>query len=532
MRERIFQGALFAAILLALLAPTARTSADAGVPTGVAANAPAVAGQFVVRFAPQSQRAGRRDLLDRVGAQTVGEITQLDASVIRLPTAKAATALATLASSAAVRSVEPDFLAVGAMTPNDPSYTAQYAPQKIKADQAWAITTGSASVLVAVVDSGADFAHPDLQGKLIAGWDFVNNDATPADDHGHGTHVAGIIGAATNNGQGVAGIGYETRVLVVKVLDQANSGAYSTIAQGIIYAADQGARIINLSLGGTVASSLLEDAVTYAASRGALVVAAAGNGGSSAPYYPAAYATVLAVSATDANDNRYSPSNYADYVAVAAPGASIYSTSWESGTSGYRYRSGTSQAAAHVSAVAALLLAQDGTRTSAQLRNLIESGADDLGAAGKDPYFGYGRLNAYRAVTAGGGSPPPTPTATPTPTPQPATIHVGDLDGSPSVLNSKWWRATVTITVHTSMESAVANATVTIGWGGGASGTDSCVTDGAGRCTLTSASISTKKTSATLTVQGVSHASHGYSAAANHDPDADSNGTTITVHRP
>jgi hypothetical protein len=177
------------------------------------------------------------------------------------------------------------------------------------------------------------------------------------------------------------------------------------------------------------------DAVEYAWGKGCLLVAAAGNSASNAPFYPAAYDHVMGVSATDASDGRWSGSNYGDYVSVSAPGASIYSTNWAGGSSGYRYRSGTSQAAPHVSGVAALLLAQDGSRSNSQVWSIIESTADDLGPGGWDPYFGYGRVNAYKALS--NGQPTPTPTVvplTPTPTPTPTPVPTA-TPGNSSTLN-------------------------------------------------------------------------------------------------
>ncbi|HYU35248.1 MAG TPA: S8 family peptidase [Thermoanaerobaculia bacterium] len=413
---------------------------------------------------------------------------------------------------------ELDYVAAGDSTPNDPYFASnQYGPKKIKADQAWDLSTGDANVLVAVLDTGADFNHPDLQGKLVLGWDYVNKDSDPSDDNGHGTHVAGVIGAATNNAQGIAALAWNVRILVVKVLDKGNRGAYSDIAQGIIYAADQGAKILNISLGGTSDSATLRDAVNYAWNKGALLVAAAGNGGSDAPYYPAAYAPVMAVAATDANDGRWSLSNYASYMSVAAPGDAIYSTNWSSGVSGYSSRSGTSQATPHVSGTAALALAQDRSRTNAQLRSLLETTADDLGTAGRDAYFGYGRINAYRAL---GGAPPAT-----------GAHHVGDLDAATSP-GQKNWKTTVTVAVHKSDHASASGAAVNGSWSGGLSGTASCTTDAAGRCSIASGNIANSKTSVTFTVTSAALAGSTYSATANHDPESDSNGSRIIVNRP
>ncbi|MGC8786912.1 MAG: S8 family serine peptidase [Anaerolineae bacterium] len=436
MDKRFPRAVLASLILVALLFAVASNYASAGEP-GMKAwdlDAPHVPGRILVKFKSGVKGEQRLQVHAEQGAHVVAELPRLAVQVVQVPEERMAAALARYRANPRVAYAEPDYLAYGEFVPNDPYYASnQYGPQIIQADRAWDVTTGSPNVIVAVVDSGADFLHPDLQGKLIAGWDFINNDPDPTDDQGHGTHVAGIVGAVTNNGEGVAGIGYQTRLLIVKVLDASNAGTYSGIAQGIVYAADQGASIINLSLGGTSFSQTLLDAVEYAWSRGVLLVAAAGNYASSNPFYPAAFEHVMGVAATDANDNRWSSSNYGTYISVSAPGVNIYSTNWNRTTgTGYGYRTGTSMAAPHVSGVAALLLAQDPSRNNAQLRSIIESTADDLGAAGWDVYYGYGRVNAYRAVTYGGVNPTPTATPEPTSTSTPTPIPTATLEPTPT----------------------------------------------------------------------------------------------------
>lgn len=448
MSERFCKVILVALLLVALLSQVFNSYASPGEQNakGWSLDAPHVPGRILVKFKSGVKGEQRLQTHAEQAARVVAELHRLGVQVVQVPEERMAAALARYRADPRVAYAEPDYLAYGAFTPNDTYYASyQYGPQIIRADQAWDVTTGSPTVIVAVVDSGADFLHPDLQGKLIAGWDFINNDADPTDDQGHGTHVAGIVGALTNNGEGVAGIGYQTRLLIVKVLDASNAGTYSGIAQGIIYAVDHGASIINLSLGGTSFSQTLLDAVEYAWNRGVLLVAAAGNYASSNPFYPASFEHVMGVAATDASDNRWSSSNYGSYISVSAPGVNIYSTNWNKTTgTGYGYRTGTSMAAPHVSGVAALLLAQDPSRSNAQLWNIIESTADDLGAAGWDAYYGYGRVNAYRAVTYGGAvptptataEPTPTPTNTPEPTPTPTPVLTATLEPTPTSTNT------------------------------------------------------------------------------------------------
>ena len=360
--------------------------------------------RLVVRYNDTVPQVTTQRLNAAIGGRVVTSIPALNAVVLEIPAERVTAVLQWLRSDPDVLYAEIDARAEIAFTPNDPEYNVrQYGPKIIRANDAWDITTGDPNILVAVVDTGVDYTHPDLTGKVVLGYDFVNNDPDPMDDNGHGTHVAGIVAAATNNGIGVASVGFDTRVLAVKVLDANGSGFYSTVAQGITYAADNGARIINLSLRGTVSSSILQDAVNYAWSKGALVVAAAGNDGSNAPVYPAAYPHVLAVAATDWNDERWGLSNYGDYVDVAAPGVGIYSTDWAGGVGPYASRSGTSMAAPHVAAVAALVLSVDPGLSNDELAALLTSTADDKGDPGWDPYYGAGRINAYAAVVAAQG---------------------------------------------------------------------------------------------------------------------------------
>jgi thermitase len=426
--------------------------------------------------------------VDMAGVELAGEIPALGVQVLHAPADRLPAVAQTLSQQPGVAYVESDYLAEGTYDPNDPAYPSnQYGPQIVQANLAWDVTRGSGDVVVAVVDSGVASNHPDLAGKVIAGWDFVNSDPDPSDDYGHGTHVAGIVAAGTDNGQGVAAVGFNTRVMAVKVLNQYNSGYYSDIANGILYATDHGVRIINLSLGGTSPSQTLQDAVSYAWNHGVLVVAAAGNNASSAPFYPAYYSQVLAVAATTNTDEPWSLSNYGDWIDLAAPGSSVYSTLWSAGALTYGYKSGTSMAAPHVAAVAALLLAQNPARSNDQLRSILLATADDLGASGKDAYYGYGRLNAYKAVTyngTGGGQPSPTPvppTSTPvlpastplppTPTPIPPTrtptvqppaapaLHVAQVGMSYKARKGQY-QVTTVVTVQSQAGSPVAGATV------------------------------------------------------------------------
>ncbi|MBI4744322.1 MAG: S8 family serine peptidase [Actinobacteria bacterium] len=284
--------------------------------------------------------------------------------------------------------------------PNDIYFKSQWALAKISASAGWDTEIGGASpVVVAVVDTGVDLGHPDLKNKTVEGYDFINNDTAPMDDNGHGTHVAGIIGSETNNLEGVSGVSWGARIMPIKALNSSGSGTDLSVASGIRWAVDHGARIINLSLGSPGSSFVLKDAIDYAYSKGAILVAAAGNNGSNGnlPEYPAAYDHVIAVSATDSLDNKAGFSNFGSYIDVAAPGVDILSTSLGGG---YGYKSGTSTATPFVSGLASLLLSRSTQLASDQIEQIIGQSADDFGTAGKDDLYGFGRINIFNALRA------------------------------------------------------------------------------------------------------------------------------------
>jgi len=299
--------------------------------------------------------------------------------------------------------IENNVLVEGAYLPNDPDINNQprtYPLQTTHTIQGWDYTRGDSTVIIAVLDSGINFAHPEFSNRLLPGYDFVNSDNDPSDDHGHGTHTAGIIAAGIDNGLGMVGICPECTLLPIKVLNHNNAGTWSGVAQGILYATDQGARVISLSLGASVSSKTLEAAVNYATEHNVLVVAAAGNMGVERKFYPAALENVMAVSATDGTDQRWLLSNMGDYIDVAAPGHAVYSTYNDLNNyyGGYNYMSGTSMAAPHVAGLAGLLISQKPERTVADLYRIITSTADKLTQTDRDTYFGYGRINVERAL--------------------------------------------------------------------------------------------------------------------------------------
>ena len=305
-----------------------------------------------------------------------------------------------LAHTAGIVYAEPNYERELLRTTNDPLAPQQWHLDRIQAPLAWDTTIGE-GITVALLDTGVSLTHPDLQGRIRGGYDLFNNDADPSDDEGHGTHVAGVVAANGDNGEGGVGICWRCTVLPIKVLGPRGRGSDATIATGIRLAVDQGARIIGMSLGGPEESRVLRDAVDYATSRNVLIVAASGNDGSSGttPNYPAAFPSVLAVSATDSRDQVTTFSTTGDFVDIAAPGTNIRSTFWspQSGDT-YASASGTSESTPMVVGVAALVLTQRPDLTAPQLAEIIEASADDIDAPGRDSRSGYGRLNAAKAV--------------------------------------------------------------------------------------------------------------------------------------
>lgn len=298
--------------------------------------------------------------------------------------------------------------------PNDPAFEGQWHHAAIDSLSAWEWSRGD-GVTVAVVDTGVSCDVPDLVGRCVAGLDFVNGDAEPVDDQGHGTFVAGVIAAAVHNRVGGAGVAGEARVMPLKVLGASGSGAMSDVAAAVVHAADHGARVVNLSLGGIYPSRALADAVAYARDRGAVVVAAAGSENTSNPTYPAAYPGVVAVAATTPSDTRASFSNAGAWIDLAAPGVGILSATRGGG---YQAWSGTSLSSAVAAGAAALLAGQDPDRDPDAIARLMLVTARDAGAPGWDTTFGAGRLDAGAAVALGQSERMPAPPVVePTPWP-------------------------------------------------------------------------------------------------------------------
>ena len=321
----------------------------------------------------------------------------------------------------------------------DPLLAQQWGLFAIGADHVWTTTTGQ-GVIVAVVDSGSG-PHPDLAENLLPGRSIIgtveSQDGRDIDASGHGTHVAGIIAAVANNGIGGSGVAPNAKILPVQVLDQAGQGDARDVAAGVRFAADNGARVINLSLGGATESSSLTQAITYANDKGVLVVAAAGNGGATdKPKWPASLDLTLAVTAVDQANNATSFDQRGDYIDLSAPGSNIVSTA----KGDYVTLSGTSMAAGFVAGAAALLFAAEPRVTNAQVRDILLRTATDIGEPGRDVTFGAGLINMVAALAELQRMYPPIAA------PQLAAVgHVGEtlvanLELISDVIGVKWFR--------------------------------------------------------------------------------------------
>ena len=326
--------------------------------------------------------------------------------------------LAELRADPAVEYAEPNYVvhlveegSVAAVPVNDPKTAGQYSLDQMRVRDAWSLSKGGSGV-VAVLDTGVQANHRDLAGRVLPGYDFVNGDSNAADDNGHGTWVAGIIAANANDAYGIAGVSWTDKILPVKVMTREGTGDTADLTSGITWAANHGATVINMSVGGFPASQYVQDAVNFAWNKGAVLVGAAGNNGRQEAFYPASFANVVSVSATQVNDEFASWSSYGSKVDVSAPGASVQTTNCtvctyaDHNTWGeHTYISGTSFATPNVVGVVALIRARYPSYTPAQVVSRLVGTVDDLGYAGFDDRYGRGRVNAYRALGASVSAP-------------------------------------------------------------------------------------------------------------------------------
>ncbi|GIF81246.1 hypothetical protein Cba03nite_25950 [Catellatospora bangladeshensis] len=358
----------------------------------------------LVRFKAGTSASARGQVASRVRGKVSGQAPV--AGYVKITTAgPAADALEVLRADAAVVQASLDHRRTVSKTPNDPFFPDyQKYLATIRLPQAWDVLSTATTVTIAVVDTGVDTGHPDLAGRTVPGYNAVANNSDVTDRRGHGTMVAGIAAANTNNGLGVAGAAYQGRIMPIMVF----SGEYaydSDIAEGVIWAVDHGAKVVNMSLGGAGETPVLHDAIKYAVGKGVLVVVSAGNTGDDSPHYPAMYPEVLTVGATDVAASITDFSSWGEHVDLAAPGYKIMSTYSRTASGGaYTYASGagTSFSAPLVAGVAALTRAKYPSLTPAQVIERLKATARDAGPRGIDPYYGHGIVDAYAAL---GGAP-------------------------------------------------------------------------------------------------------------------------------
>jgi thermitase len=400
----VFFAALIWAVLLLALATGARGESVAQPrvdddPEG----APYVAGELLVAYEPGTSEETEETVVRRSGARTLndlpGEVRLVSFPEIRHETSEAAREQALagerkdLGQRPSVETADYNYIRKASFTPDDRKFGHQWGLKKAKTDfpGAWNDAKGGGAK-VAIVDSGVYAGHPDI-GKIAAQKDFVERNKLADDDFGHGTRVAGIAGALTDNGKGVAGGCFKCGLLIAKVMNAKGKTRDSKIIKGINWSVKRGADVVNLSLSGPAYSGVLRNAVNRASARGAVVVAAAGNAGTTRRQYPAAYSKAIAVSATGRSDGLAHFSSRGDWVDLAAPGTNILSTR---ASGGYGTQSGTSFSAPFVSGLAGLLASQG--MSAGSIRQRMQATAKDLGPAGDDPRYGHGRINADKAV--------------------------------------------------------------------------------------------------------------------------------------
>jgi len=372
-----------------------------------------VTGRILVKFHDDVGPAHARNIIAALGARDADEIPNIGVHIIDLPDqANEQAAVKAFQDQREVEFAELDKIVEPAdVTPNDFWYAGgQWHLPKISAPAAWSITTGSSDITIAILDTGVDGTHEDLAANMVSGWNIYDNNSNTSDVNGHGTNVAGVAAARSNNTVGVASLCWQCRIMPIRVSDSSGYATYSNIASGLNWAAAHGARVANISF--IVSdSSTVTSAAQYFQSKGGVVAVSAGNystfdSSSDNPY-------MVTVSATNTSDQHSDFSNYGNNVDVAAPEGGY--TTARGGT--YMYAGGTSFAAPTVAGVAALVLSVNSSLTGSQVQDILKQSADDLGTSGWDMYFGWGRVNAARAVALAGGNPVPTPTPSASPTP-------------------------------------------------------------------------------------------------------------------
>jgi subtilisin family serine protease len=362
-------------------------------------NRPFAAGRILVGKNPQSSDVDFQNAVQANGGNAYGRIGLLNVSVVNVAPGNEKNVVANLSQNPHVQFAEVDELVEPSFVANDPNISYEWHLTKISAPTAWDASTGS-GITIAILDTGVDGTHPDLAPHMVPGWNFYDNNSNTSDVYGHGTEVAGTAAAVLNNGVGVAGVAGNAYIMPVRISDPTGYAYWSTVAQGLTWAADHGARVANISYS-VAGSSTVINAANYFRSKGGVVAVSAGNTGALDSTAPTS--SMLVVSATDASDALAGWSSYGSFISIAAPGVSIYTTT---NGGGYGAPSGTSFSSPIIAGAAALVMSVRPGFSPSQVEATLKSTATDLGAAGTDIYFGAGRVNVAAAVAAASSSSP------------------------------------------------------------------------------------------------------------------------------
>lgn len=383
------------------------TSPELTPATTTTNKANAVKGQYVVKFSRVMNTASTLQLAKSVNSKVIKFSTRTNNAVIEFPSGTDTDeTIQSLKANSLVEYIEPNYKVTNNYTVSDPRSKDQQGLAVANLAKAWDITFGDPKIIIGVIDTGIDLGHPDLKNKLVDGYNVITQGKTPPrDDNGHGTHASGIAAAETNNKIGIAGTAPNCKIMPIKTLDAKGSGDIYNVALGVIWAVDHGARVLNMSLGGPQ-NETLKKAIEYALAKNVVVVTAMGNDGKNVKAYPAALPGVISVGSVDFSRTRSDFSNYGDWISVTAPGSQIMSTMPTYKTTmtefekeeGYDYLDGTSMACPIVAGIAALVLSRNPDYTPAEVKERIQSTATDTGKKGFDNEYGYGIVNAAKAV--------------------------------------------------------------------------------------------------------------------------------------
>jgi len=359
-----------------------------------------VEGRLLVKFIDGTSEDSQRGILAAQGVKVEDTIPQLGVKILKVPPQALQGIQNALGKSGSVEYVETDSIIEPAVVPDDIYFANQWHLSKVQAPGAWDISKGRSDIIIAVLDTGFDASHPDLAGKFVGGYNaHSNNNDWSSAPCGHGNKVAGVAASATNNGAGVAGLGWENKILPIKVTGSDCYTTTSVLASAIVYAADNGARVANISFAIYAGDRTITNAARYMYSHDGLVVAAAGNSGQLVNAKDNRY--IISVGATSSDDSVASFSSYGKYVDFSAPGVSLYTTC-TCQTTYYTYASGTSFSSPMVAGLVALVLSANPSLSPSQVYDILKQSSADLGASGNDNYFGWGRIDAQKALQLAG----------------------------------------------------------------------------------------------------------------------------------